>query len=105
MAILSSLIIHEKNTKEIIAVKESVYVIQHTWIFTKLLPHISRLIQHLYKVINLDMFRILGQCLLYLFVRVYADLGTMKTVNFWYNEAIVHYNVASPKHSTVLLKY
>ena len=42
-----SLIIHEQNTKEIIAVKESLYVIKHTCIFTKLLPQISRLIQHI----------------------------------------------------------
>ena len=27
--------------------------------------------------------------LFYLFVRVYADLRTVKTMNFWYNEAIV----------------
>ena len=26
--------------------------------------------------------------LFYLFVRVYADLCTVKTMNFWYNEAI-----------------
>ena len=27
--------------------------------------------------------------LFYLFVRVYADLCTVKTMNFWYNETIV----------------
>ena len=27
--------------------------------------------------------------LFYLFVRVYADLCTVKTMNFWYNEVIV----------------
>ena len=27
--------------------------------------------------------------LFYLFVRVYADLCTVKTMNFWYNEAII----------------
>ena len=26
--------------------------------------------------------------LFYLFVRVYADLCTVKTMNFWYNEAV-----------------
>ena len=45
----NSLIIHEQNTKKIIAVKESLYVIKHTKIFTKLLPRFSRLIQHLYS--------------------------------------------------------
>ena len=42
--------IHEQNTTEIIAVKKSssLHVIKHTWIFTKLLLRISRLIQHLY---------------------------------------------------------
>ena len=43
----NSLMIHEQNTKKIIAVKESLYVIKHTLIFTKLLPRFSRLIQHL----------------------------------------------------------
>ena len=42
----NSLIIHEQNTKEIIAVKESLCVIKQ--IFTKLLPRFSRLIQHVY---------------------------------------------------------
>ena len=48
IAFKNLLIIHEQNTKEIIAVKESFYVIKHTWIFTKLLPQFSRLIQHLH---------------------------------------------------------
>ena len=41
-------IIHEQNTKQIIAVKESLYAIKHTFIFTKRLPRFSPLIQHLY---------------------------------------------------------
>ena len=42
IAFKNLLIIHEQNTKE------SFYVIKHTWIFTKLLPQFSRLIQHLH---------------------------------------------------------
>ena len=38
-----SLIIHEQNTKKIIAVNEYLYVAKHTWIFTKLLPRFSGL--------------------------------------------------------------
>ena len=30
--------------------------------------------------------------LLYLFVCVYADMCTVKTMNFWYNEAIVQWH-------------
>ena len=47
-AFKNSSIIHEQNTKEIIAAKESLFVMKHTWIFTKLLPQISQLIQHLH---------------------------------------------------------
>ena len=32
--VLKNSLIHEKNTKEIIAVKQSLYAIKHTWIFT-----------------------------------------------------------------------
>ena len=44
----NALVIHEQNPKEIIAVKESLYVIKHAWIFTKLFASTSRLKQHLY---------------------------------------------------------
>ena len=38
--------------------------------------------------------------LFYLVVRVYADLCTVKTMNFWYKKQSSN-SVASPKHSTV----
>ena len=39
VAFKNASIIHEQNTKEIVAVKESFYVIKHTCIFTKRLPY------------------------------------------------------------------
>ena len=43
--------------------------------------------------------------LFYLFVRVYAYLCRVKTMKFWYNEAIVQYHCLSKalKHSTEIL--
>ena len=46
LVLKNSLIIHEQNTNEIIAMKESLCVMKHTCIFTN--PRFSRLIQHLY---------------------------------------------------------